>query len=69
MEALNSEFKLEQLIFELPGWWIGSEGGLKVEILNRLFKELGSDVNLANVEQGDVLFLETQRRKTGVSGF
>ena len=69
VEALNNEFKLEQLIFELPGWWIGSGGGLKVDILNRLFKELGPEVNLANVEQGDVMFLETQRRKTGVSGF
>ncbi len=69
VEALNNEFKLEQLIFELPGWWLGSEGMLKIEVLTRLFKELGSDVNLANVDQGDVLYLETQRRKTGVSGF
>ncbi len=67
--ALKNEFDLKELIFELPGWWIGSGGGLKVEILNRLFKELGPDINLANVEQTDILFLETQRRKTGVSGF
>jgi len=69
VDALKKEFELEQLIFELPGWWIGSGGGLKVEILNRLFKELGPDVNLANVEENEILFLETQRRKTGVSGF
>ena len=58
-----------QLIFELPGWWIGSGGDLKVENLNRFFKELGPGVNLANVEENEILFLETQRRRTGVSGF
>lgn len=69
VKALKDEFSLEQLIFELPGWWIGSGGGLKVEILNRLFKELGAEVNLANIEENEILFLETQRRRTGVSGF
>lgn len=69
VDTLRNEFGLEQLIYELPGWWIGSSGGMKIEIMNRLFHLLGSEVNLANIEEHEILFLETQRRKTGVSGF
>ncbi len=69
VKALTERFPLEKLIMELPGWWLGPMGMQKPSITNTLLRQLGSNINLGNVEPLDVLYLEAARRKTGVSGF
>lgn len=67
--ALTDRFPLENLILELPGWWLGPMGGQKIPTINALISQLGPEINLGNIEPQDLLYLETARRKTGVSGF
>lgn len=69
IEALKNELPVERLIFELPGWWLGKEGENKVSAMRDLLQTFGADVNLANVCEDEVLFLETLRLNTGVAGF
>ena len=69
VDALAARFPMERLIYELPGWWLGPAGGQKIPTVNALLTQLGPETNLGNVEPSDVLYLETARCKTGVSGF
>ena len=69
IEALTRRFPLERLIFELPGWWLGPIGSEKIPTLTSLIRNLGPEVNLGNICPEEILYLETNRRKTGVSGF
>ena len=69
IEALTARFPLDRLIFELPGWWLGPIGTEKIPTLNALISNLGPDANLGNIGPEELLYLETNRRKTGVSGF
>lgn len=69
LHAIRNELPINQLIFELPGWWLGALGAENVGLIKMLIGEFGPDVNIANVGPNEVMYLETDRRRTGVAGF
>jgi phosphosulfolactate synthase (CoM biosynthesis protein A) len=62
-KALAAEAPVDQLIFELPGWWVRGVSGFEVHhTMVQLVEQFGSDVNIGNVDPDDVLLLECVRR-------
>ena len=69
INSLVERLGADSVIFELPGWWLGHVGNERVGMTRALLGALGRDVNIANVDKAEVIFVETLRRKTGVTGF
>jgi phosphosulfolactate synthase len=69
VDMLAKSLPLDALIFELPGWWLGSLATEQVPMMRALIDRFGPTVNLGNVGADQLLFTETLRRKTGVAGF
>lgn len=69
VDALQAEIPLHDMIFELPGWWLSELGVYKADTIKRLIDQFGPEVNLANIEEREIFFVETLRRKTGTAGY
>jgi phosphosulfolactate synthase len=66
VEQLKKEINLNDIIFELPGAWISN---IKISdiysLMSWLVKNLGSKVNIANIDYQDILCLEAERLNLG----
>lgn len=69
LDALVNDVPAAAMIFELPGTWLGPSAAERLDLIKALLARFGPDVNLANVEPWEVLFLESLRRRIGVAGF
>ena len=69
LDALVSDIPADAMIFELPGAWLGPTPAQRLELIKALMDRFGRDVNLANIEPWEPLFLESLRRDIGVAGF
>ena len=69
LDALVRDVPASAMIFELPGTWLGPTAAQRLELIKALLQRLGRDVNLANIERWEPLFLESLRRDIGVAGF
>jgi len=66
IEAISQELDITKIIFELPGPWIPKTTASDIYSLQVwLIENLGSEVNIANVEPYEVLSLETERTNLG----
>lgn len=66
VKRIEGELPLADVVFELPGPWLPGVHRHEVHALQRrLVHRFGPAVNLANVQAGDVLFVEAMRRGIG----
>ncbi|MFW6058593.1 MAG: phosphosulfolactate synthase [Phycisphaeraceae bacterium] len=69
LDALVRDVPAEAMIFELPGTWLGPSAADRLDLIKALLARLGPEVNLANIEPWEVLFVESLRCRIGVAGF
>jgi phosphosulfolactate synthase len=68
VEEVIREVGLDKVIFELPGPWIPNVTSESIHSMRRqLLDRYGSQVNLGNVEPGDLMQQEALRRGLGVN--
>ena len=66
VDEIVDECGLERVMFELPGPWIRGVAAHDVHSMRRLLMErYGPQVNLGNVDPGDLMSLEAYRRGIG----
>lgn len=67
IKDISKEIDLQRIIFELPGPWIPKITVSDIySLIIWLIENLGSEVNIANVEPSEVLCLEAERTNLGV---
>jgi len=67
IKAILKEVDIKNIIFELPGPWIPKITVSDIySLMSWLIENLGSEVNIANVEPSEVLCLEAERTNLGV---
>jgi len=67
IKAISQEVDIKNIIFELPGPWIPKITVSDIySLMVWLIENLGSEVNIANVEPSEVLCLEAERTNLGV---
>jgi phosphosulfolactate synthase len=66
IDEISNEVDINKLIFELPGGWIS---GITISHIYSLqvwlIEKLGNEVNIGNVDPGEVLCLEAERNNLG----
>ncbi len=69
IQALSEGLDLDNVLFELPGYWIkGVVESQVFELMKLLIERFGLDVSIANVQPHMVLQLEALRCGLGVAG-
>ena len=67
IKAILKEVDIKNIIFELPGPWIPKIIVSDIySLMSWLIENLGTEVNIANVDPDDILCLEAERTNLGV---
>ena len=67
IKAILKEVDIKNIIFELPGPWIPKITVSDIySLISWLIENLGTEVNIANVDPDDILCLEAERTNLGV---
>jgi len=67
INAISHEIDIKNIIFELPGPWIPKITVSDIySLMSWLIENLGTEVNIANVDPDDILCLEAERTNLGV---
>jgi len=67
IKTISQEVDIKNIIFELPGPWIPKITVSDIySLMSWLIENLGSEINIANVESSDILCLEAERTNLGV---
>lgn len=67
IRAISQEVDIKNIIFELPGPWIPKITVSDIySLMSWLIENLGTEVNIANVDPDNILCLEAERTNLGV---